>query len=123
MAEGGRVGKSWRVRDAIGDRVPEANTTACACSTTCKHQQFSCQPDVSFHASILNVYINQTKRREWMGEGAGGANRNHEKKQEETQQHRISHIMGKAFKKKCGDTVVGLHGCGREVRTGDSISP
>ena len=41
MAEGPRVGKSWRVRQAMGDKVPEANTTACACSTTCVHKQLS----------------------------------------------------------------------------------
>ena len=37
MADGGKVGKSWRVREAMGDSVPEANTTACACCTTCTH--------------------------------------------------------------------------------------
>lgn len=64
MAEGGRVGKSWRVREAMGDKVPEAKTTACACSTNLHAQTtFSCQPDVSLHASILNVCTTKLKRR------------------------------------------------------------
>ena len=62
MAEGGRVGKSWRVREAMGDKVPEANTTACACSTTCVHKQFA-------HVSqICRITRLRTSNLKWRGQ-------------------------------------------------------
>ena len=60
MAEGGRVRKSWRVREAMGDNVPEANTTACACSTTCMHEQLS-HVSQTCHFMVRSVPMNQSR--------------------------------------------------------------